>query len=118
MRSGERKRKLAYRQSSLSQIFHKIAENKQKSSKEGTGGMDKLKILVVDDERRMRKLVRDFLVREGYEVLEAGDGDEALDIFYSEKNIALLILDVMMPGRGGFRSVGRFVKIPRCRSLC
>ncbi len=59
--------------------------------------MERLKILVVDDESRMRKLVRDFLVREDYEVLEAGDGEEALDIFYKEKNIALIILDVMMP---------------------
>lgn len=49
--------------------------------------MERLKILVVDDESRMRKLVRDFLVREDYEVLEAGDGEEALDIFYKEKNI-------------------------------
>ena len=48
--------------------------------------MERLKILVVDDESRMRKLVRDFLVREDYEVLEAGDGEEALDIFYKEKN--------------------------------
>ena len=54
--------------------------------------MERLKILVVDDESRMRKLVRDFLVREDYEVLEAGDGEEALDIFYKEKNIALIIL--------------------------
>ena len=52
--------------------------------------MEKLKILVVDDESRMRKLVRDFLVRQDYEVLEAGDGEEALDIFYREKDIALL----------------------------
>ena len=59
--------------------------------------MERLKILVVDDESRMRKLVRDFLVREDYEVLEAGDGEEALDIFYKEKNIALIILDIMMP---------------------
>ena len=59
--------------------------------------MDKLKILVVDDESRMRKLVRDFLEREGYAVLEAGDGMEAMDIFYEEKDIALIILDVMMP---------------------
>ena len=59
--------------------------------------MEKLKILVVDDESRMRKLVRDFLVRQDFEVLEAGDGEEALDIFYKEKDIALLILDVMMP---------------------
>ena len=48
--------------------------------------MDKIRILVVDDESRMRKLVRDFLVREGYEVLEAGDGEEALDLFYREKD--------------------------------
>ena len=59
--------------------------------------MDKIRILVVDDESRMRKLVRDFLVREGYEVREAGDGEEALDLFYREKDIALIILDVMMP---------------------
>ena len=59
--------------------------------------MGKIKILVVDDESRMRKLVRDFLVRENYEVLEACDGEEALDVFYSDKEIALLILDVMMP---------------------
>lgn len=51
--------------------------------------MEKIKILVVDDESRMRKLVRDFLVREDYEVLEAGDGETALDIFYQEKNIAI-----------------------------
>ena len=51
--------------------------------------MDKLKILVVDDESRMRKLVRDFLEREGYAVLEAGDGMEAMDIFYEEKDIAI-----------------------------
>ena len=76
--------------------------------------MDKLKILVVDDESRMRKLVRDFLEREGYAVLEAGDGMEAMDIFYEEKDIALIILDVMMPGRPAVRSV----KNQRFRSLC
>ena len=64
--------------------------------------MDKLKVLVVDDESRMRKLVKDFLVREDYEVIEAGDGEEALDIFYSEKDIALIILDVMMPKLNGW----------------
>ncbi len=64
--------------------------------------MDKIKILVVDDESRMRKLVKDFLIRENYEVLEAGDGEEALDIFYREKDIALLILDVMMPKINGW----------------
>ena len=65
--------------------------------------MEKIKILVVDDESRMRKLVRDFLVREDYEVLEAGDGEAALDIFYQEKNIALIILDVMMPKMDGWQ---------------
>ena len=59
--------------------------------------MDKVKILVVDDESRMRKLVRDFLVKSGFEVLEAGDGEAALDLFYEDKEIALIILDVMMP---------------------
>lgn len=64
--------------------------------------MDKIKILVVDDESRMRKLVKDFLEREGFEVLEAGDGMEAMEIFYEEKEIALIILDVMMPKMDGF----------------
>ncbi len=64
--------------------------------------MEKLKVLVVDDESRMRKLVKDFLTRQNYEVLEAGDGEAALDIFYREKNIALLILDVMMPKMNGW----------------
>lgn len=64
--------------------------------------MDKIKILVVDDESRMRKLVRDFLVRQDYEVLEAGDGEAALDIFYKIKGIALVILDVMMPKMNGW----------------
>lgn len=66
--------------------------------------MEKLKILVVDDESRMRKLVRDFLGREGFTVLEAGDGLEALDIFYEEKDIALVILDVMMPKMDGWQT--------------
>ena len=59
--------------------------------------MEKRKILVADDESRMRKLVRDFLVKQNFEVLEAGDGEEALDVFYKNKDIALIILDVMMP---------------------
>ena len=70
---------------------------------------------MVDDESRMRKLVRDFLVREGYEVLEAGDGEEALDLFYREKDIALIILDVMMPKRNGFevcREIRETSKVP------
>lgn len=65
--------------------------------------MDRLKILVVDDESRMRKLVSDFLTRSNYEVLEAEDGEQALDIFYREKDIALLILDVMMPKADGWQ---------------
>ncbi len=65
--------------------------------------MDRLKILVVDDESRMRKLVRDFLVKSNFDVLEAGDGEEALDIFYKEKDIALIILDVMMPKMDGWQ---------------
>jgi DNA-binding response OmpR family regulator len=64
--------------------------------------MDSIKILVVDDESRMRKLVKDFLNRSGYEVLEAGDGEEALDLFYKEKGISLIILDVMMPKINGW----------------
>ena len=58
--------------------------------------MDKIKILVVDDESRMRKLVRDFLEREGFQVLEAGDGLEAMEVFYADKDISLLVLDVMI----------------------
>ena len=61
------------------------------------------KILVVDDEARMRKLVADFLVRDGYEVLEAGDGEKAMDLFYADKDIALVILDVMMPKMDGWQ---------------
>ena len=77
--------------------------------------MDKIKILVVDDESRMRKLVHDFLAREGYEVLEAGDGEEALDIFYQQKDIALLVLDIMMPRINGFevcREIRQYSKVP------
>ena len=77
--------------------------------------MNGIKILVVDDESRMRKLVKDFLVRENYEVLEAADGEAALDIFYRDPDIAMLILDVMMPGRNGFevcREVRESSKVP------
>ena len=64
--------------------------------------MDKLKVLVVDDESRMRKLVKDFLVKKEFEVLEAENGEEAVDIFFSTKEIALIILDVMMPKMDGW----------------
>lgn len=77
--------------------------------------MEKRKILVVDDESRMRKLVRDFLTKQGFEVLEAGDGEAALDIFYKDKDIALLILDVMMPKMDGWqvcREIRSHSKVP------
>ena len=77
--------------------------------------MEKIKILVVDDESRMRKLVKDFLSREGYTVLEAADGVEAMDIFYEYKDIALIILDVMMPRMDGWqvcREIRESSKVP------
>ncbi|MCM1182796.1 MAG: response regulator transcription factor [Roseburia sp.] len=77
--------------------------------------MNKLKILVVDDESRMRKLVKDFLAKQGYEVLEAGDGSEALDIFFDSQDIALVILDVMMPKLDGWqvcRELRSYSKVP------
>ncbi len=77
--------------------------------------MDKLKVLVVDDEKRMRKLVSDFLVRKDYLVLEAADGEEALDCFYKNRDIALLILDVMMPKMNGWdvcREIRQNSKVP------
>lgn len=77
--------------------------------------MDRLKILVVDDESRMRKLVRDFLVKAGYDVLEAGDGEEALDVFFQQKDIALVVLDVMMPKMDGWqvcRELRSYSKVP------
>ena len=77
--------------------------------------MDKIKILVVDDESRMRKLVRDFLEREGFLVLEADDGIQAMEIFYENKDIAMLSLDVMMPKMDGWqvcREVRQTSKVP------
>ena len=77
--------------------------------------MENIKVLVVDDESRMRKLVKDFLTREGYAVLEAGDGMEAMDIFYEDKEIALVILDVMMPKMDGWqvcREIRETSKVP------
>ena len=77
--------------------------------------MDKLKILVVDDEARMRKLVRDFLVKNNFDVIEAEDGQRALDIFFEDKDIALIILDVMMPKMDGWevcREVRAYSKVP------
>ena len=66
--------------------------------------MQDIKIMVVDDESRMRKLVRDFLTREGYKVIEAGDGEEAVDLFYANRDVALIILDVMMPKMDGWQT--------------
>lgn len=77
--------------------------------------MDKLKILVVDDESRMRKLVKDFLVKRNFEVLEAENGADAIDIFFSKKDIALVILDVMMPKMDGWqvcREIRQYSKVP------
>ena len=75
----------------------------------------KSRILVVDDESRMRKLVRDFLMRKEFEVLEAGDGDAAVDLFFQEKDIDLIILDVMMPKMDGYE-VARQVRMHRCNT--
>ena len=76
--------------------------------------MDKIKILVVDDEARMRKLVKDFLSIKGYQVLEAGDGEEAVDLFFQQKDIALILLDVMMPKMEGWGFVKRQPGCDRC----
>ncbi|MCR5101576.1 MAG: response regulator transcription factor [Butyrivibrio sp.] len=76
---------------------------------------NKLKILVVDDESRMRKLVKDFLVKDGFDVIEAGDGQEALDAFFDDKEIALIILDVMMPKVDGWevcKEIRQYSKVP------
>ena len=77
--------------------------------------MEALKILVVDDESRMRKLVRDFLVKGNYQVLEAEDGEQAVDLFFSQKDIALIVLDVMMPKMDGWqvcREIRAYSKVP------
>lgn len=83
--------------------------------KNGGDQIDTLKILVVDDESRMRKLVKDFLTKKNFQVLEAGNGEEAMDIFYEEKDIALIILDVMMPKMDGWevcREIRKNSKVP------
>lgn len=77
--------------------------------------MEQLKILVVDDETRMRKLVGDFLKKSGYQVLEAPDGSAALDLFFEQKDISLVILDVMMPKIDGWqvcKEIRRYSKVP------
>ena len=77
--------------------------------------MDNYKILIAEDESRMRKLVKDFLTKKNFQVLEAGNGEEAMDIFYEEKDIALIILDVMMPKMDGWevcREIRKNSKVP------
>ena len=77
--------------------------------------MDALKILVVDDESRMRKLVHDFLAKAGYQILEAEDGAQALDIYFANSDIALVILDVMMPKLNGYevlKEIRAYSKVP------
>ena len=77
--------------------------------------MDGLKILVVDDEARMRKLVKDFLTNKGFQVIEAADGEEAVDIFFNQKDIALILLDVMMPKMDGWevcKTIRKYSKVP------
>ncbi|MBD5544947.1 MAG: response regulator transcription factor [Lachnospiraceae bacterium] len=77
--------------------------------------MEKMKILVVDDESRMRKLVKDFLIKNNYEVLEAEDGAQALDIFFQVKDISLILLDVMMPKMDGYqvcKEIREYSKVP------
>ena len=77
--------------------------------------MEDVKILVVDDEARMRKLVKDFLAIKGFIVLEAEDGEEALKIFDSNKDIKLILLDVMMPKLDGFETlevIRQYSKVP------
>lgn len=77
--------------------------------------MEKLKILVVDDESRMRKLVKDFLVKKDFNVIEAEDGEKAVDTFYDNKDIALIILDVMMPKMDGWevcREIRKYSQVP------
>ena len=77
--------------------------------------MDALKILVVDDEARMRKLVKDFLTNKGFTVIEAGDGEEAVDTFFAQKDIALVLLDVMMPKMDGWevlKTIRKYSRVP------
>ena len=86
-----------------------ITENKEDFT------MDNLKVLVVDDEARMRKLVKDFLTIKGFQVIEAEDGEEAVDLFFAQKDIALVILDVMMPKMDGWqvcKAIRQYSQVP------
>ncbi len=77
--------------------------------------METLKIMVVDDEARMRKLVRDFLVKKNFEVVEASNGEEAVDLFFQQNDFSLIILDVMMPNMDGWqvcKEIRQYSKVP------
>ena len=77
--------------------------------------MEQLKVLVVDDESRMRKLVKDFLTKKEFQVLEAEDGEQAVDVFFDQKDIALIILDVMMPKMDGWevcKTIRQYSQVP------
>lgn len=77
--------------------------------------MENAKVMIVDDEERLRSLVRDFLVREGIGTLEAADGEEALKLFFEHKDVAVIILDVMMPKLNGWQvleEIRRYSRVP------
>lgn len=80
--------------------------------------MEKLKVLVVDDESRMRKLVSDFLTKKDFVVVEAGDGEEAVDLFFEQKDISLIIMDVMMPKMDGYEAVKTIRQYSQIGSSC
>lgn len=101
---------------SLPYLFDKMFTNTNYADKERMEyAMEKIKVLVVDDESRMRKLVSDFLTRDGYEVIEAGDGEEAVEIFFQNKDIAVILLDVMMPKMNGWqvlKTIREYSQVP------
>ena len=77
--------------------------------------MSDIKILIADDEERMRRLLKDFLARKGYGIIEAGDGEQALELFFEEKGISLVLLDVMMPKADGWevlKQIRQYSKVP------
>lgn len=100
----------------LPYLFDKMFANLNYDDKERMEyAMEKIKVLVVDDESRMRKLVSDFLTRDGYEVIEAGDGEEAVEIFFQNKDIAVILLDVMMPKMNGWqvlKTIREYSQVP------
>lgn len=78
--------------------------------------MNDITVLIVDDESRMRKLIKDFLMQKNYKILEAEDGEEALRIFQeNEEKISVILLDVMMPKLDGWsvlRQIRQTSKVP------